>query len=134
MTRCRRFVPTLVKLLERCQICLLRHTRSSLGPMPLLVSAIIDPAIDRFVHVIVVVCARNDECRTSQALTLTLKLSQVSRPTRRRIGHLCSSPRRISWLVLKKLECGPMPNLMVALPNIGGTRCSTPQSLADAHY
>jgi len=27
-----------------------------------------------------------------------------------------------------------MPNLMVALPNIGGTLCSTSQSLADAHY
>jgi len=34
----------------------------------------------------------------------------------------------------KKLECGPMPNLMVALSNIGGALCSTPQSLADAHY
>jgi len=33
-----------------------------------------------------------------------------------------------------KLECGPMPNLMVALPNIGGALGSTPQSLADAHY
>jgi len=32
------------------------------------------------------------------------------------------------------LECGPMPNLMAALPNIGGALCSTPQSLADAHY
>jgi len=32
-----------------------------------------------------------------------------------------------------KLECGQMPNLMVALPNIGGALCSTPQSLADAH-
>ena len=32
------------------------------------------------------------------------------------------------------LECGPMPNVMVALPNIGGDFCSTPQSLADAHY
>ena len=32
------------------------------------------------------------------------------------------------------LECGPMPNLMVALPNIGGALCSTPQNLADAHY
>jgi len=32
------------------------------------------------------------------------------------------------------LECGPMPNLMAALPNIGGARCSTPQSLANAHY
>jgi len=27
-----------------------------------------------------------------------------------------------------------MPNLMAALPNIGGALCSTPQSLADAQY
>ena len=27
-----------------------------------------------------------------------------------------------------------MPNVMVALPNIGGAVCSKPQSLADAHY
>jgi len=27
-----------------------------------------------------------------------------------------------------------MPNVMVALPNIGGALCSTPQRLADAHY
>ena len=27
-----------------------------------------------------------------------------------------------------------MPNVMVALLNIGGALCSTPQSLADAHY
>jgi len=33
-----------------------------------------------------------------------------------------------------KLECEPMPNVMAALPNIGGALCSTPQSLADAHY
>jgi len=33
-----------------------------------------------------------------------------------------------------KLECGPMPNVMAILPNIGGALCSTPQSLADAHY
>ena len=39
----------------------------------------------------------------------------------------------IAWNNLE-LECGPMPNLMVALPNIGGALCSTPQSLADAHY
>ena len=42
------------------------------------------------------------------------------------------------WPVAKEkdmeLECGPMPSLMVALPNIGGALCSTPQSLADAHY
>jgi len=34
----------------------------------------------------------------------------------------------------EELECGPMPNVMAALPNIGGALCSTPQSLADAHY
>ena len=28
----------------------------------------------------------------------------------------------------------PMPNVMVALPNIGGALCSTPQSVADDHY
>jgi len=31
-------------------------------------------------------------------------------------------------------NCGPMPNVMAALPNIGGAVCSTPQSLADAQY
>ena len=44
------------------------------------------------------------------------------------------------WLIfyihtyMTKLECGPMPNVMVALPNIGGALCSILQSLADAHY
>ena len=33
-----------------------------------------------------------------------------------------------------ELECGPMPNMMAALPNIGGALCSMPQSLADAQY
>ena len=33
-----------------------------------------------------------------------------------------------------ELECGPMPNVMVALPNIGGALCSMLRSLADAHY
>jgi len=33
-----------------------------------------------------------------------------------------------------EVECGPVPNVMAALPNIRGTLCSTPQSLADAHY
>jgi len=32
----------------------------------------------------------------------------------------------------QQLECGPMPNVMAALPNIGGTLFSMPQSLADA--
>jgi len=33
-----------------------------------------------------------------------------------------------------KLEYGPMPNVMAALPNVGGALCSMPQSLADAQY
>jgi len=32
-----------------------------------------------------------------------------------------------------KLECGPMLNVIAALPNIGGALCSTPLSLADAN-
>ena len=35
---------------------------------------------------------------------------------------------------LTTLECEPMLNVMTALPNIGGALCSTPQSLANAHY
>ena len=49
----------------------------------------------------------------------------------------CTVMRRLrgsSWLFKTELECGPMPNVMVALPNIGGALCSMPQSLADAHY
>jgi len=33
-----------------------------------------------------------------------------------------------------KPECGPVLNVMAALPNIGGALYSMPQSLADAHY
>jgi len=47
-------------------------------------------------------------------LTKTLKIRQLATTT--------------------KIECGPMPNVTVTLPNIGGALCSTPQSLADAHY
>jgi len=33
-----------------------------------------------------------------------------------------------------QLECGPMPNVMAALPNIGDDLCSTSQSVANAQY
>jgi len=49
-------------------------------------------------------------------------------PMRREISHIF---RLTEWI---ELECGPMANVMAALPNIGGALCSTPQSLADAHY
>jgi len=39
-----------------------------------------------------------------------------------------------SYIKYTELECGPMPNVMAALPNIGGALCSSPQNLADAHY
>ena len=42
--------------------------------------------------------------------------------------HVCTA------LYSELLECGPMPNVMDALPSIGGALCSTPQSLADTHY
>ena len=42
--------------------------------------------------------------------------------------------RRRPVLYQIQLECGPMPNVMAAMPNIGGALCSTPQSLADVHY
>jgi len=53
------------------------------------------------------------------------------RSTRHKLGHFGYVLPSQSIGVL---ECGPMPNLMVTLPNIGGALCSTPQSLADAHY
>jgi len=34
---------------------------------------------------------------------------------------------------IHKLQCGLMPKVMAALPNIGGALCSTPPSLADTH-
>jgi len=42
--------------------------------------------------------------------------------------------QKVKPQIQKKLECGPMSNVMAALPNAGGALCSTPQSLADAHY
>jgi len=51
---------------------------------------------------------------------------QTYRHAHRNTSHLC--------MHVKKLECGPMPDVMAALPTIGGALCSTPQRLADAHY
>ena len=52
--------------------------------------------------------------------------------------HLKINSKRVTvatdMLNYTELECGPMPNVMAALPNIGGALCSMPQSLADAHY
>ena len=37
--------------------------------------------------------------------------------------------QRLDWYNKTHYKCGPMPNVMAALPNIGGALCSTPQSL-----
>ena len=62
--------------------------------------------------------------------------ASLKRETHAKFSKLDSEYEAVSedLKTLNQLECGPMPNVMVALPNIGGALCSTPQSLADAHY
>jgi len=88
-------------------------------------------------------------CRISSQLSVRSRTTTTRgkvRPTnkvrqRHNVGHLGENKTKL-WTLAKmatlfnniKLECGPMPNLMVALPNTGGALCSTLQSLADAHY
>jgi len=64
------------------------------------------------------------------ALSRGRRLYSARRPSRWASAHILVIIRstRIT------LECGPMPSVMAALPNIGGALCSTTQSLADAHY
>jgi len=42
--------------------------------------------------------------------------------------------QRAACSTFQRLECGPMPIVMAALPNTGGALRSMQQSLADAHY
>jgi len=62
----------------------------------------------------------------------------IGRPQEERRNHRCKIYNayicRAAIITFHELECGPMPNVMVALPNIGGALCSMPQSLAYAHY
>jgi len=74
-------------------------------------------------------------CTVLRAVVLT----QYWRVTDRRtdgiaIASTALAMRYIAARCKKTLECGPMPNVMAALPNIAGAVCSTPQSLIDAHY
>jgi len=68
--------------------------------------------------------------------TLVVGVSQTAALNRGR--YLYSAGRPSRWALAHTssliLECGPMPNVMAALPNIGGALCSTPQSLSGAHY
>jgi len=60
--------------------------------------------------------------------TQCAEVRQACNLRRLRLGE---EKRKIEGTTVK---CGPMPNVMAALPNIGGDVCSTPQSLANAHY
>jgi len=48
------------------------------------------------------------------------------------IGLKCAA--RGSLKIQDATRMSPMPNIMVALPDIVGALCSTPESLADAQY
>jgi len=62
------------------------------------------------------------------------RMSQISSKTESTSDTFYLPHNGIIIKIVKKLECGPMPNVMAALPNIGGALCSTPESLADVHY
>ena len=48
--------------------------------------------------------------------------------------YLCHCQSKEACHAMRKLEYGPMPNVMAALPKLGGALCSMQQRLADAHY
>ena len=92
--------------------------------------------MDRTDRLISVVYAESCVCRCLQlAVCLSVRLR---RSTDVMIGGLrvvvCGYGEVSSLFSrhIRKLECGPMPNGMAALPNVGGALFSTPQSLADA--
>jgi len=68
--------------------------------------------------------ANNDELGTE-------RLANISRSR-----YVAISTQPVHRLQIRPIvhnyKCGPMPNMMVTLPNIGGALWSTPQSLADA--
>jgi len=72
-----------------------------------------------------------DSCRTGSSNSSGCRKWCFRLKTFTNIVAVCQTTGRKHNLYL---ECGPMPNVMVALPNTGSALCSTPQSLADAHY
>ena len=74
---------------------------------------------------------------TTTNTTSCIKHTHTRTHARTNTQYLTPSPScTISQIlpIVYELECGPMPNVMAALPNIGGAFCSILQSLADAHY
>jgi len=97
-----------------------------------------------FAFKILIICDSQNEHRGSEFFLSRVSIAALSRArysysiSVRMSVRLSHANIRVKTTELEmkqhKLECGPMPNLMAALPNIGGALCSTPQSLADAHY
>jgi len=67
-----------------------------------------------------------------QDVIITVEIRMKNRKFLTKYDYILNMHKIIKYN--NKLECGPMPNMMAALPNVGGALCSTPQSLADAHY
>ena len=74
-----------------------------------------------------------DNSRTGQLVEVVARCYMLKQHQTQRLSlHVLT--RHSSKIYIRNVKCGPMPNVMAALPNIGGAICSTPQSLADAHY
>jgi len=56
-----------------------------------------------------------------RTLITVISLAVVAMPC-----HVAKCTEHLCFKNSNSLECGPMPNVMVALPNIGGALCSTP--------
>jgi len=96
----------LATLLQRRHSTEVNQTLHYVWPSPVLV---------RYIYIFRISCPLTEFCHVQNSLCV----------------YLCTIAQ-ISRAISSQLECGPMPNVMVALPNIGGALCSTPQSLADA--
>jgi len=120
------------------------------GPL----AAEIDPVFEAPLQISTAFASWQRYCTTSSsglqpnfaALNRGHHLCSAGRPSRWAVAHVlvevalqlilpaCEWRMPFAADVYIKLECGPMANVMVALPNTGGARCSTLQSLAGAHY
>jgi len=77
-----------------------------------------------------------EKCFARPKLTLTSrgcnkKYKKQNQSNKQKYFKKFTESRAILWKkdsihMTKKLECGPMPNVMAALPNIGGALYSTP--------
>ena len=62
--------------------------------------------------------------------------SRPSATVRELLKYICGDEVPADVIPAQSIETTmwPVPNVMAALPNIGGALCSTPHSVADAHF